>query len=329
MPLQVAEHRGWEVVRLASDRLRVDVVPGKGGDILGARSLRSGIDVLWRSPWGLRPAGAVPTGGDSVATFMEHYPGGWQTIFPNGGSPSVEGGVEWGFHGEASLVPWEWSPVDGEDAIDLTARMTRSPFTLRRRVRVQDGRLEVTETVENTGAAPIEAMWSHHPAFGAPFLSGACRIDTAAARFVVDHERDVPAGDLEPGVVADWPWAPTRDGGKADLRVVPADGEPLDRFGYLTDLERGWAKITNDELRISVELEWDHTVMPHAWLWLEARSTLGYPWYGQAYVLAIEPATSFPGHGLAVVRERTGTQVVFEPGVARTAVTSLSIEEDG
>ncbi|MCI0636210.1 MAG: aldose 1-epimerase, partial [Actinobacteria bacterium] len=237
MPVETFEHRGWPVVRLGSDRLSVDVVPGKGGDILSIRFLPRDLELLWSSPWGLRPAGAAPGGGGSVANFLEHYPGGWQTIFPNGGAPSDADGVELGFHGEAALVPWEWRRA-GDACIELVTHLARSPFALRKRLTLRGDRLEVRETVENTGGAPVEAMWSHHPAFGAPFLSGACRVDVAARRFVVDDERDVPAGDLQIGAVADWPWVPTRDGGKADLTVVPPDGPALDRLGYLTDLER-------------------------------------------------------------------------------------------
>lgn len=328
MPVDTTEFRGWEVVRLRSDRLEIQVVPGKGADILSIRFLPQGLELLWQSPWGLRPAGAPPTGGDSVANFLELYPGGWQTIFPNGGNPSVEDGVELGFHGEAAVVPWEWSTADEGDAcVDMATHLYRSPFELRRRMTLVGDRLEVRETVENNGTEPVEAMWSHHPAFGAPFLSGSCRVDAAARRFVVDDERDTPTGDLVVGAVADWPWVPTRDGGKADLSVVPPEGTPCDRFGYLTDLERGWARVTNDELRVSAELEWDAAVMPHAWYWLEARATMGYPWYGRAYVLAIEPAASFPGQGLAAVRHKTGTQVTFTPREPRSVSISLTVKE--
>src|SRR5687767_10102209 len=166
---EVIRHRGWEVIRLRSDSIQVDVVPGKGADILSLKYLPKDLQVLWKSPWGLRHRKGPPPNGDSAVNFLAHYPGGWQMIFPNGGDAAVVDGVELGFHGEASLVPWAWKPAD--DGIIATTRLHLSPFELRKEVSVRDNRLTVTEVATNVGAKPQEVMWSHHPAFGAPFIS--------------------------------------------------------------------------------------------------------------------------------------------------------------
>lgn len=315
--IEVFPSHGWDVVRIASDRLAVDVLPGKGGDILAARALPGGVNVLWQAPWGLRRPG-VPTGGDSVASLMEAYPGGWQTVFPNGGDATVEHGVEWGMHGEAWLAPWEWT-ADG-DAVVLTTRLVRSPFTLTKRIAVDGSTVTVEETARNDGGDAVEAMWSHHPAFGPPLLGPGARLETAARTVVVDDVRDMPAGDLLVGGRGEWPFAPGRDGGTVDLRVLPERG---DRFAYLTDFSRGWMSLTNGAL--SAAVEWDLAVMPHAWLWLEAGATPGFPWYRRAYVLGLEPASSYPGQGIAAVRAKTGTQLSFAPGQSRTATVSLTV----
>ncbi len=321
--VEVVKIRGWDVVRLTSELVQVDVLPGKGGDVISARWRPLDVDVLWRTPWGLRHQGAVGTGGDSVTALMESYPGGWQTVFPNGGDATVEHGVEWGMHGEAWLAPWDFAV--GGSSVELTTRLVRSPFALRKRISLESGTLTVTETATNVGAVPIEAMWSHHPAFGAPLLSGSSRLETAARTVVVDDVRDTPTGDLLVGGRGDWPHAPGRQGGQVDLRALPSADVVSDRFAYLTDFERGWAALTNPTLGLRAELEWDLEVMPHAWLWLEARSTLGFPWYGAAYVLGIEPASSFPGQGIVAARLKTGTTLLFEAGQSRTATISLRL----
>jgi hypothetical protein len=40
----------------------------------------------------------------------------------------------------------------------------------------------------------------------------------------------------------------------------------------------------------------------------------GFPWYGEVYVMAIEPFSSMPGHGLTKVIEKTGTQLSLPAG---------------
>ena len=51
---------GWAAVVLESDRLRVTVLPDKGADIYELVDLASGVDLLFKTPWGLRPPGAPP-----------------------------------------------------------------------------------------------------------------------------------------------------------------------------------------------------------------------------------------------------------------------------
>ena len=76
---------GIEAVTLISPSIRVTVLANKGADIYSLVHCKSGVDVLWKSPLGLR----APTHGwftaDSQAAWLEMYEGGWQEIFPNGG----------------------------------------------------------------------------------------------------------------------------------------------------------------------------------------------------------------------------------------------------
>lgn len=320
---------GWEVVRLRSGRVEVDVLPGKGGDVLAVRWLPLDVDVLWSTPWGLRPKGALPSGGDSKAHWLENYPGGWQTIFPNGGDASAIGGVEQGFHGEASLVPWGWEPVvdgDRSSTIQMRTRLSRSPFELVRRISVTDAGLDVVETVRNVGGVGLDVMWSHHPAFGAPFVSGDSLIESGASWFEADDSRHGPHNDLAAGARSAWPHAAGRGGGSVDLSRVPGSDERLERFGYLGGFDRAWAAITNPVMGLRAELSWDGSTMPHAWLWVEAHATDDHPWFADAYVVAIEPATSYPGQGAAKARAAS-TLLRVEPGEERTAHTNLELTD--
>lgn len=310
-----AQYRGWELIRLRSNELEVDVVPSKGGDILQIRWLPLGADLLWTSPWGLRERAAAGTPGDSYVKFMESYPGGWQTLFPNAGATREVGGVEQGFHGEACLAPWD--AIEVECGIELRTRLVRSPFELCKRITLDGARVSVEESARNVGDAALDVMWSHHPAFGAALLGGNCRLETAARTFITDAHAP---SDLDPGHASPWPHAKGADGGDIDLRDVPDRGAGVARLGYLTELARGWAALTNAGSGLRAELEWDTGIFPHAWLWLEANATEDFPVYKEWYTLAVEPASAFPrGDG------SPSTRLVFEPGEERRALVSLTV----
>ncbi|MCI0418394.1 MAG: DUF4432 domain-containing protein, partial [Acidobacteria bacterium] len=95
---------------LENQQLRVVVLTGKGTDILEFRHKPSGIDVLFKTPWGLKnPQTYVHDTPAAAAPFMDFYPGGWQELFPNAGNNCVYRGAELGFHGEICKVPWEFT----------------------------------------------------------------------------------------------------------------------------------------------------------------------------------------------------------------------------
>ena len=59
---------------------------------------------------------------------------------------------------------------------------------------------------------------------------------------------------------------------------------------------------------------WSAQDFPYAWLWQEFNASLGFPWFGKGYVMAVEPNTSYPAVGIASVAERTGTQRTIDAG---------------
>ncbi|WP_162606194.1 aldose 1-epimerase [Jiangella asiatica] len=312
--IRVSTSRGWEIVHLGSDELDVDVVPGKGGDVTSVRWRPLGVDVMWHTRWGLRVRGESVTAGSSETLLMHAYPGGWQTVFPNGGDAAVEHGVEWGMHGEAWLAAYDWR-ADGPGAVELSTQLVRSPFSVVKRITVTGPTVTVAETATNEAAEPIEVMWSQHPAFGAPLIGPGARVETSARTV----HRD-------PSAHAAWPALPGAgpDDG-ADLSRLPEPRSGVSRLAYLGDFAEGRAGIVNDELGLRADLTWDASLMPYAWYWLEAGGRTGFPFYSDAYVLALEPATSWPGRGIATVRRTTGTQITIDPGQSRTSSVSLTL----
>lgn len=309
---------------LENDYLAVTVLPDRGADIGGLIHKPSGIDVLWKTPWNQtasrRPA-AVSS--DSAAAWLELYRGGWQVIFPNAGDPCKYKGAELGFHGEASLSRWQVDIVQtgGTAAqVRLGTRLALSPFRIERVMSIEAARpvLSIREQITNEGAEPIDFMWGHHPAFGGEFIDEHCRIDVGAKRIRADEGYDGPFNPLKPGT--DYPWPHVeRDGRPTDLSLLPSPDQPRQVFGYLQDFEEGWFALTNTRLGFGVGVAWPIEVFPYAWFWQELSASGGFPWYRAARCAAVEPFTSFPGHGLVTAMEKTGTHRTLNPGESLTA----------
>jgi hypothetical protein len=313
--------RRFRAIVLENDLLAATVLPDKGADIYQLEFKPRGLDVLWKSPWGLRPPDAgFATAANSWVAWTENYEGGWQEIVPNGGSSCDYNGVELNFHGEASAMAWDAkiTQASGDAAEALfSVRLARSPLRLERLMRVESGKpvLTLQERLTNEGGEQVDYMWGHHPAFGAPFLDGSCRIDTNARTFRADDRADAPGNPLTPGGRFTWPTG-QRGGAEIDLSRVPGQDVERGAMAYLGnfDGETAWYGITNTSLGLGIGLVWRTAAFPHAWFWQEMHSGSGYPWYKGVYVMAIEPFTSVPAQGLATVIETTGSHRTLAPG---------------
>jgi len=311
--------RSFQAVSIENDLLAATVLVDKGADIYELVYKPRNIDVMWKSPWGIKEWGqGVPSAFNSVSTWLESYPGGWQVLFPNGGDPCMYKGVELNFHGEASTSAWNYEITETGGSVGevrLSARLRRSPFTIERTMRVEAGRpiLILQECITNQGGEAIDYMWGHHPAYGAPFLSQACRVDIGARSLRADDNYLGFANPLRPGECYTWPIV-EQEGTETDMSRVPGPDTPRAILGYFEDFEDGWYAITNTELGLGVGLVWPVEVFPYAWYWQEMHASSGYPWYKDIYTMAIEPFSSIPGQGLVAVMDKTGTHRTLAPG---------------
>lgn len=309
-------------LRLADADVAITLLPDKGCDIHELVDLRTGTDVLFKSPWGLRQPGRGPRAPSSAGHWLQQYPGGWQLVLPNGGAPSEQGGTEWGFHGEACLLPWSVQQT-GDTAITAETELFYAPLRVRREISVRAATLLLHETVTNTAPEPVELMWGHHPAFGAPFLERGGRIATGARTYTADDL--TPGTLLAPGSSHPWPLARTAVGEVVDLSAIPGPDEPRDHLGYLTDFSEPWFAITNPRIELAVALRWSSGVLDRAWFWQEIHSSSGFPWYRRAYVTAIEPNSTIPAQGLAAAKRKGGTPVVLAGGASRDVELRCSL----
>ena len=212
--------RDTRAVILENDIALVSVLVDKGADIYEAIHKPTGIDVLWKSPWGLRRPGSIDIANNSATAWLENYSGGWQELFPSGGGPCAYKGVDLNFHGEASMVAWDVDIVASGGAVAealFSTRLFRSPFRIERRMRLRAGSatLEIEGRIVNEGGEVMDYMWSHHPAFGGAFLGDDVHIDTNAALIIADDLYDGVGNPLDPNSRHAWPHASRGDESRA------------------------------------------------------------------------------------------------------------------
>jgi len=302
--------------------LEATVLAEKGADIYSLVHVPSRLDVLFKTTWGWRlPSAAAAT---TQERWLETYPGGWQLLLPNGGDECRQYGATWGFHGEAALVPWR--VVDaGEDHAKLETALFTVPLRVEREISLHDATLRVRDMVTNTSPFGVEVMWSHHPAFGPPFLERGCALAAGCSQVVADDR--APGTLLLAGGRSAWPYAETVAGGTTDLRALPGPDEPRSVLAYLTGFSSGWFTITNPRLGLGVGFRWPVEVFSCAWLWQEVHSTAGWPWFGSAYVVAVEPASTWPGQGMVNALAKGGRGVLIAGSSSQEAVVEAVLFE--
>src|SRR5262245_25243092 len=309
---------GVRGISLENEQLRVVVLTGKGTDILEFRHKLSNVDVLFKTPWGLKnPQTYIHDTPAAAAPFMDFYPGGWQELFPNAGSNCAYKGAELGFPGELCKVPWECEIRENSSrqvAVRCWVRTVRVPFLVEKIFRLKPGQptLEIEETILNEGADAMDFMWGHHPAFGAPFLDEHCRLFTPATGVETAHA--LPAQQLLPAETRfeRFPNVQTDAGDHFDLSRMWPPTARFTHLSYLTGLKDGWYCLVNEKTKLGFALRWDLKVFRYLWLWQEFCGTAEYPWWGRGYVTGIEPHSSIPGLGLEAAIQR-GTQMTLGP----------------
>jgi hypothetical protein len=322
--------RGHRCVTLENERLRVLVVADKGADILELLYKPLDLELLWRSYHGLRRAGFDRDSSPLAAgPFRDQFAGGWYEMLPNGPEPSVHRGAAFGFHGEATLLPWDYRiAIDDPERIAVTfsVRLVRMPIHVEKTLTLERGAstLVIDERLVSEAAHPIEVLWGQHPTFGWPFLEAGCRVSLPPCMARVAAEP--PAGHrLRASQEAPWPHLVGVDGSIVDLSIIPGPDARSHDFVRLDGLAEGWYAITNPRHRVGFALRWDRALFPTLGFWQIFRGGPDYPWYGQPWLVALEPACDLPSlAGAAASR----TAIPLEPGVPLTTRFEATVFAD-
>ena len=97
-----------DAVVLENEKLRITVAAGRGADVVEFLHKPDDLDLVWLTAKGLADGEVNYNYQDPLGTFIDEYPGGWQTIFPNGGATSNYQGADFGQHAEMALLPWDF-----------------------------------------------------------------------------------------------------------------------------------------------------------------------------------------------------------------------------
>jgi galactose mutarotase-like enzyme len=314
---------GWRAITLESELLRVTVLPEKGADVVELVHVPTGVDILFKAPWGLRPPGAPPREEADGLEFIGNYEGGWQELLPNTNDACTYDGVELPFHGEVALLRWD-ADVRSEREVKLSVRCRSLPLALERVMRLEPGRPElvVEGNVRNDGHARVPFVWGQHLVVGPPFLEAGCRLELPATRIVTAEQVWEETARLAPGQESAWPHARLRAEGTVDLRDVPGPEAGSHDDLYVGGFSEGSASVENTRLGLTFRLRWDERVYPWVVLWQPYGGAVD-PSLAGSYALGLEPWTS--RHNLAAAID-AGEARWLDPGESLSTTLVVSIE---
>lgn len=323
------DRQGWRAVVLENELLRAVLLPEKGADLYELVDLRSGIDVLFKTPWGLQPPGSPPREGSGDDAFLWNYEGGWQELFPSAGDACSYEGVTVPFHGEVATLPWtEEGALDTADEarIELGVRCRGAPFSLSRSMSVSAGAptLRITERVRHEGDHPAPFVWGHHCVLGPPFIAAGCRLEVPAKWVSTLPESFEETARLKPGQHSDWPTAESTSDETLDLSEVPGPETASHDDVYLSGLSEGRITVRNPRLGLTFTMRFDHELFKWVVAWQPYGGARAMPLVG-SYGLGVEPWTSNLNLEQAF---QAGEAIVLDPGAFLETQLSVTIDHD-
>lgn len=290
--LTTGKVNGHLVLQMENELLSIVVLPHKGADIYSIVYKPKGVDFLMKTPGGLQPPGERPP-----SDFLDNYAGGWQELFPNPGDAVTYHEAQLPFHGEAALLPWQYS-IERNDAAETALRCWVDcrlvPFRLEKllRLRRNQATFEIEAKVQNISDQQQYFLWGQHIVLGGDFLRAGCRMEIPSATIITPAELYEPAtASLAPAQQEPWPYAKSLRGEKIDLRHIPGPEAHWHDDIYLTDLEDGRVDVANPYLKLRFRLEWDAEVFSYLVNWRPLGGAEMPPLTG-IYGLGIEPWVS-------------------------------------
>ena len=286
MTVTVSKNADGQTFLLENDLLTVTVNPARGADVLSMIWRPTDTEILWRNP---RSHGLPPLRGDydpEPGSYFDNYPGGMQELFPNAGPSTEVSGAVLPFHGEALRRPWAVKHTDS--ALTCTTVLARYPFAMMKKFWLDGGVLHISARVQNLSDTELPVHWGFHPAFDTRTVARSGQVYGAFEALRSHPDEFSPAQRHAPGTAVE---VRAVDGvGAFDL--TPPGSHSADLL-YAT-VSEGWFGLRSPGTDLLVTMSWPKEVLPELWIWEEVNAPGGYPWWGTAHIVALEPHTTSP-----------------------------------
>lgn len=279
---------------IENDYLRVTVLQ-QGGHIAEIFNKEANVSPLWIPPWSsIEPSAYDATqhsefGANSDSKLLAGIMG-HNLCLDTFGAPSLqeaEAGIT--THGEGSVDRYQITETETE--LILRLHLPLAQLNFERRIELHDRKLRITEVVENLTACDRPIAWTQHVTLGPPFLEPATtQFRASVTRSMVAEVDPGPDAYLKPGVQFDWPEAPRRDKGSADLRQMSVAQAASSYTAHLADpqLEHAYFIAYTDKFRLAFGYIWKREDFPWLGIWEENHSRKHAPWNGHTLTRGME-----------------------------------------
>jgi hypothetical protein len=294
-----------EIVELESNLIKISILAGRGADLVEFIYKPKNINLAWQSSTGW-PTKKTPFNHPAdVASFLDGYPGGWQSIFPNGGAPSTYKGIEFAQHDEVSMLEWQYEILTGNEneiSVKFETKTQKLNFIYEKIFTLRNGEptLFLDENIKNLSNEETKTMWGTHITFGEPFLDQFSTIEVENGAIARPHDQAISSIGRRLGSVLDfnWPISQGESGEIVDFSKIPPRGTKSEII-YIFNFDTAKYSVNSPTSGLKVEVSWDKSNLPYLWYWQEFGGSNEYPWYGKHFNIGLEPFSSYPTNGLA------------------------------
>ena len=183
--VRIDEHwhyRNLRALVVENSQLRLVILPELGGKLWSLVYKPFDREIFWHHPR------VEPRPSPYGATYDDAFSGGWDELFPNDATLTVNGDV-YPDHGEWWTMPFGWEISTRTDE-EVTVHLWRTGVVTTTRVdrwitvRAGEPRLHLRYRIHNDGPRPLDFLWKLHPALAI----------TPSARIELPRSRVLPAG---------------------------------------------------------------------------------------------------------------------------------------
>lgn len=283
-----------ETITLENAFVRAVILPQLGGRVWELEDRVRHRQWIWhREDVPLR---AVDVG----ARYDDVWAGGWEELFPND-APGVFEGRELPDHGEWWTLRWTTERNDsGVVRLSATSTVVRARCVKEFRLQPGSGTLSVSYRIQSDEPRAFHFLFKQHLAVQ---LSPACHLRLPGGRVhQVNSSFSTLLAEQPP---FEWPTGLGRQGGMADLRVVPDRAARVQEFVYVRDLPESWCEVVDAQHEARLRLSFD-AAFPFVWLFLS------YGGWRDIYTAVLEPCSNMPKDLTEAVRK--GQAACLGPG---------------